>query len=149
MCCCQDGPASQSIGESEQEAAADNSVFRPLPRGMLLAGTQESRVTRDTGTQEERVVSKSTQLGRESPPKVRKGERQVRAAATASPGCSAPTVSTALEMSVWILKGDGGYSHRRKTGALHIRGMEDIQTGGWFKHIECLSASTCWPRASI
>lgn len=65
------------------------------------------------------------------------------AAGTASPGCSAPTVSTALEMSVWILKGDGGYSHRRKTGALHIRGMEDIQTGGWFKHTECLSASTC------
>lgn len=58
-----------------KKAAADCFVSRPLPRGRLLAETWKE-LHRDSCTQEERVVFKSTELSRHSPPKSER-EREV------------------------------------------------------------------------
>lgn len=55
-----------------QESAAGIFVSRPLPKDMLLAGTQEE--SQDTDTEKERMVSESTELDRGFPSKVREGE---------------------------------------------------------------------------
>lgn len=45
----------------------------PLPKRHAVS-RDSGRVTQDTGTQEERVISQSTELSRDSPPKVREEE---------------------------------------------------------------------------
>lgn len=132
------------------------------PRGTLLAGTQgESHGIlahrKKSDLQEHRAEQRFS-----SPRQRRRGRSTQQSTGCvvgrAKPGCSAPSVSTALEIwasgswrgiEVMAIRIEMETPQEEDWGPTLKRDEGHSKKDGWFKHAEGLSASTCWPLAFI